>query len=81
MSPIDLIPDFVPILGYLDDLLIMPLGIVAVLKLMPPALLDEHRTSAAAFADKPVSRAGVVLVLGLWLLAALALWLILRSKL
>ncbi|HEY0032394.1 MAG TPA: YkvA family protein, partial [Devosia sp.] len=43
LSPIDLIPDFIPVLGYLDDLLIVPLGIVAVIKLMPASVLAEHR--------------------------------------
>jgi uncharacterized membrane protein YkvA (DUF1232 family) len=71
LSPIDLIPDFVPVLGYLDDLLIVPLGILAVIKLMPPPLLAEFR--AAASTAHPVSRFGLPAVILLWLLAALAI--------
>src|SRR5215475_702661 len=70
-SPIDLIPDFIPVLGYLDDLVIVPLGILLVVKLIPPELMQEHRTRAAAAQDRPVSIAGAALVVMLWL-AALA---------
>src|ERR1700737_3909370 len=47
LSPIDLIPDFVPVLGYLDDLVIVPLGILAVLRLIPPEIMAENRAAAA----------------------------------
>ena len=47
LSPVDLIPDFIPVLGYLDDLLIVPLGIWFVLRLIPPEILAEHRAAAA----------------------------------
>ena len=47
-SPIDLIPDFIPVLGYLDDLVIIPLGVFLVLKLIPPQVMQEQRTRAAA---------------------------------
>src|SRR6266571_6067325 len=53
LSPIDLIPDFVPVLGYLDDVIIVPLGIVAVVKLIPPEIMAEHRSLAAAALDRP----------------------------
>src|SRR6266853_608170 len=55
LSPIDLIPDFVPVLGYLDDLIIVPLGILAVVKLIPPEIVAEHRALAAASQGRPVS--------------------------
>ena len=71
LSPIDLIPDFVPVLGYLDDLLIVPLGIVAVVKLIPAPLMAEYRETAGLVAANPNSGAGLVIVVGLWLLAAL----------
>lgn len=74
LSPIDLIPDFVPVLGYLDDLLIVPLGIVAVVKLVPPALMTEYRAAAARIAAKPVSHVGLAIVLFVWLV--LAVWLV-----
>jgi uncharacterized membrane protein YkvA (DUF1232 family) len=64
LSPIDLIPDFIPVLGYLDDIVIVPLGILAVVKLMPPDIMAEHRHSAALAAEQPVSRtAGMVIAL------------------
>jgi uncharacterized membrane protein YkvA (DUF1232 family) len=74
LSPIDLIPDFVPVLGYLDDLVLVPLGLALVLRLIPPALMDEYRASAAL---QPVSRmgwVGLVVVLMLWIGLALWLW-------
>ena len=83
-SPIDLIPDFVPVLGYLDDLVLIPLGIVVAIKLVPPDVLAECRARAPEAAEngKPVSRVaavGVVGILGLlaahWPLGGLtALW-------
>lgn len=73
LSPIDLIPDFVPVLGYFDDLLIVPLGILAVLKFMPPPLLAEHRHAAQSIAARPVSRGGLVAIVALWLIGALVI--------
>src|SRR5580700_2303880 len=58
LSPIDLIPDFVPVLGYLDDLMLVPLGLLLTLRLIPAEILAEHRAAAAAIAAGPVSRAG-----------------------
>lgn len=55
ISPLDLIPDFVPVLGYLDDVIVVPLGILAVVKLIPPEVMAEHRALAAAVQDRPVS--------------------------
>lgn len=69
LSPIDLIPDFVPVLGYLDDLLIVPLGIALALRLIPAPLMAEFRAEAAQRERRPVSRAGAVLVVALWLVA------------
>ena len=74
LSPIDLIPDFVPVLGYLDDLIIVPLGLALVLRLVPAALIAEYRASAL---QQPVSRLGwigLVIVLMLWVGVALWLW-------
>jgi len=68
LSPIDLIPDFVPILGYLDDLLIVPLGIALVVRMIDPALMAEFRFEALS-RGRPVSRAGliiVVMIFGHW---------------
>jgi uncharacterized membrane protein YkvA (DUF1232 family) len=71
LSPIDLIPDFIPILGYLDDLLILPLGIALAIRLIPPALMAELREAAAgmAFSELPGGRAAAALILVLWLAA------------
>jgi uncharacterized membrane protein YkvA (DUF1232 family) len=72
LSPIDLIPDFIPVLGYLDDLVLVPLGLFLVLRLIPPPVLAEHRTAAAEMAERPVSYAGAAAVILIWL-AALSL--------
>jgi uncharacterized membrane protein YkvA (DUF1232 family) len=76
LSPIDLIPDFVPVLGLLDDLLLVPLGLWLALKLIPPQVLAEHRAAAEAAAERPVSRLAAVAVVLVWLAGAalLALW-------
>jgi len=79
LSPIDLIPDFIPILGLLDDALLIPLGLWLFVKLLPPGLMEEHRAGAAAAAERPVSRAGLALVALTWAAAAaLTAWLLLR---
>jgi uncharacterized membrane protein YkvA (DUF1232 family) len=75
LSPIDLIPDFIPVVGYLDDLVIVPLGIWIMVWLMPADLMDEFRAEAVRFEARPVSRAGALLVVALWIVAAgLLLW-------
>jgi uncharacterized membrane protein YkvA (DUF1232 family) len=59
LSPIDLIPDFVPVLGYLDDLIIVPLGILIAIRLIPAPLMSEFRNMATQRAQRPVSRSGL----------------------
>lgn len=66
LSPIDLIPDFVPVLGYLDDLIIVRVGILLVVKLVPAALMVEFR-AAAVLREKPVSRVGLAFIMLIWL--------------
>ncbi len=73
LSPIDLIPDFVPILGYLDEVILLPPAILLAVKLVPPDLMAEHRAAAARAEGRPVSRAGAAMIVALWLLAATAL--------
>jgi uncharacterized membrane protein YkvA (DUF1232 family) len=70
LSPIDLIPDFIPVIGYLDDLVIVPLGIALAIRLVPPAILAEHRAEAALrFAQGgPRSRLGAIFVALVWVL-------------
>ena len=76
LSPVDLIPDFIPILGYLDDLLLVPLGIVLVVRLIPPPVMAELREEAAR-RERPVSRAGLWIIVGLWAgMGALGLWML-----
>jgi uncharacterized membrane protein YkvA (DUF1232 family) len=79
LSPIDLIPDFIPVLGYLDDMVIVPLGILAVVKLVPPELMAEHRRTAVLAGQKPVSRTAAFAVAVIWAASiALTGWLIHR---
>jgi uncharacterized membrane protein YkvA (DUF1232 family) len=78
LSPIDLIPDFIPVLGLLDDLVLVPAGLWLFVKLIPPHVLEEHRATAAAAARRPSSIGGAILVLGLWALAAAAVIALLR---
>lgn len=75
LSPIDLIPDVIPVLGYLDDLLIVPLGIWIAVRLIPASLLAEFRT-AASDRSRPTSRTAAAVVIVLWLLSAglIAAW-------
>jgi len=77
LSPIDLIPDFIPVLGYLDDVVLVPLGILLVIRLIPVEVMDEHRAAARLAASQPVSRLAAALIIGIWVMGAcsLALWL------
>jgi uncharacterized membrane protein YkvA (DUF1232 family) len=79
LSPIDLIPDFIPVLGLLDDLILIPLGVWLFLKMIPAELHARHRAEAETASQKPVSRTGAMLVVLLWALAALWLGSILWS--
>jgi uncharacterized membrane protein YkvA (DUF1232 family) len=71
-SPIDLIPDFIPVLGYLDDLILIPLGVTLALKMIPPSVLAECRAQARQEMshDKPVNRIAAALIVVVWLLLA-----------
>jgi uncharacterized membrane protein YkvA (DUF1232 family) len=75
LSPIDLIPDFIPVLGLLDEAILLPLVILLAIRLIPAPLLAEFRATAAAAAARPCSRAGAAFVVLVWLAAAgLLLW-------
>jgi uncharacterized membrane protein YkvA (DUF1232 family) len=74
LSPIDLIPDFIPVLGYLDDLILIPLGVALVVRLTPAPILADARARAAAAATRPVSRIGAAVVVALWVVALLLGW-------
>jgi uncharacterized membrane protein YkvA (DUF1232 family) len=78
-SPIDLIPDFVPVLGYLDDLIIVPLGIALAVRLIPSEIMAEHRALATAAQDRPVSMAAAATIVVIWVAAiGLAAWMAVR---
>ena len=80
-SPIDLIPDFIPVLGYLDDLIIAPLGIALAIRMIPRDVMAECREAAQAAIgqNKPTSRAAAAVIIAIWLLiAALAVVILLR---
>lgn len=75
LSPLDLIPDFIPVLGYLDDLLIVPLGIMLAVRLIPAPLMSEFRVAALQRDQRPVSRAGLVFIVTVWLaVTAFVVW-------
>jgi len=69
LSPIDLIPDFIPVLGYLDDLVIVPAGLALVIRLAPPEVLDAAREKAENAAGRPVSYGAAAFMVALWTVA------------
>jgi uncharacterized membrane protein YkvA (DUF1232 family) len=78
LSPIDLIPDFIPVLGYIDDLIIVPLGIWATISLIPAEILAECRAVASA-AESPVSKRAASAIVVVWILTGVALvWVAIR---
>jgi uncharacterized membrane protein YkvA (DUF1232 family) len=71
LSPIDLIPDFIPFLGYLDDVILLPVGIALAIRLIPPAILEEHRkTAIERAAQRPTSRVAAAIIIGIWMALA-----------
>lgn len=78
LSPIDLIPDFIPMLGYLDDLLLLPGLIWLVIRLLPPEVLADCRSQADVWmktqGKKPSSRIGAVVIVLLWIAISIGLW-------
>ena len=76
LSPIDLIPDFIPILGYLDELILLPVGIWVVVKLIPANVMAEHRATATLAAERPVSRTAALTIALIWVTSiAMLIWL------
>ena len=70
LSPIDLIPDFIPVLGYLDDLILVPLGILLAVRLIPPAVFAEHRMTATT-TPLQASRGAAAVIIAIWIGLAL----------
>ncbi|MGB8251669.1 MAG: YkvA family protein [Anaerolineaceae bacterium] len=83
-SPIDLIPDFIPVIGYLDDLIIVPLGIALALKMIPPQVLSDARNRVDELLQqgKPVIRGGAVIIIAIWLtvVGAVFLFVLIKEK-
>jgi uncharacterized membrane protein YkvA (DUF1232 family) len=78
-SPIDLIPDFIPVLGYLDDLIVVPLGIALVLKMIPAQVMIDARGKAEVLLEQgePISRVGAFMVILIWLIVlTVVIWFI-----
>jgi len=67
-SPIDLIPDFIPILGYLDDLVLIPLGVALAIKMIPAPVLEEAREKAKSLQTKPKNWLAAIIIIVLWIL-------------
>jgi uncharacterized membrane protein YkvA (DUF1232 family) len=79
LSPLDLIPDFIPVIGYLDDLIIVPLGLIIAIRLLPPGVLESSRNKAAAvMGQRPHSMGAAAVIVGIWLICAIGLvyWLL-----
>ena len=66
LSPVDLIPDFIPVLGYLDDLVIVPFGIMLAINLIPPAVMADLRAQAVERLERPTGRTGMIFILAVW---------------
>jgi len=73
LSPIDLIPDFIPVLGYLDDLVLVPLGLALVIRLLPAPVLASARENARRTAEAPISKVAAGVIIGVWLLGLILL--------
>lgn len=72
LSPIDLIPDFIPVLGYLDDVILVPLGLLLVIRLIPPELMEEFRAAAALAEQRPVNYIAACIFVSIWVASAVA---------
>ena len=72
LSPIDLIPDFIPVIGYLDDAVLVPLGVLLVIRLIPPELMEEFRAAAALAEQRPVSYITACVFVSIWVTSAVA---------
>ncbi|GEO19412.1 YkvA family protein [Microvirga aerophila] len=70
LSPIDLIPDFIPVLDYLDEVIILPIAIAFVIRMIPDPLMAEFREEAQRRAERPVSHVAAGVIIGLWIITA-----------
>lgn len=76
LSPIDLIPDAIPVLGLLDEVILLPIAIALIARLIPAEIMAESRATAQTIVDRPRSKAGAAIIIGIWALAlgTLAWW-------
>jgi uncharacterized membrane protein YkvA (DUF1232 family) len=74
LSPIDLIPDFIPVLGLMDDAILIPIGVWLFEKLVPANILAEHRATAEAASQRPKSHWGILIVIAIWAALAWLAW-------
>ena len=75
LSPIDLIPDFIPVLGYLDEVILLPIAIALVVRMIPDPLMAEFREEAQRRSERPTSHAAAAVIIAVWIAAiALTLW-------
>jgi uncharacterized membrane protein YkvA (DUF1232 family) len=75
LSPIDLIPDFIPVIGFLDELILLPLVVWVLVRAVDPEIMAELRAEAAVLAERPRSRLGAVLIVAIWgVVAGLLVW-------
>ena len=74
LSPIDLIPDFIPVIGYLDEAILLPLAIWFAVRHIPSDQMSQARLRADKLSDKPKSRAGAAIIVLIWLAALFLLW-------
>ncbi|NJK78676.1 MAG: DUF1232 domain-containing protein [Chloroflexaceae bacterium] len=79
LSPIDLIPDVIPVLGYLDDLILLPLGLALAIRLIPAAILDDCRAQARMAAPPSVNGWAMLVIVAIWIVAAVGMIQLLRS--
>ena len=79
LSPIDVIPDFIPVIGLVDDLIFIPIALALAVRFIPDEVLDDCRRRAGEIAERKTSRAAAIVIIAFWLaLAALGAWLLLR---
>ena len=67
LSPIDLIPDFIPVLGYLDEIVLLPVAVAVIARFIDSAVMDDLRCKADLLAQRPVSRTGALMVIAIWI--------------
>ena len=72
LSPIDLMPDFIPVIGYLDDMILVPLGILLAVRLVPENVMTELRAEADLRVTRPTNRTAAIVIIAIWLVGAAA---------